>query len=67
MFIANFICNLLLFKTIKLELLADYQLLSTYSVQIKLFMKTMPAVFVGHGDPMIAIDDNNNTHKLNEI
>ena len=30
-------------------------------------MKTMPALFVGHGSPMIAIDDNNITHKISEI
>ena len=30
-------------------------------------MKTMPALFIGHGSPMIAIDDNNITHNMSEI
>lgn len=27
-------------------------------------MKTMPSIFVGHGSPMLALDDNNITHTL---
>ena len=27
----------------------------------------MPALFIGHGSPMIAIDDNNITRKMSEI
>ena len=30
-------------------------------------MKTMPALFIGHGSPMIAIDDNNITREMSEI
>ena len=30
-------------------------------------MKTMPVLFVGHGSPMIAVDDNNITHKMGDI
>ena len=30
-------------------------------------MKTMPSVFVGHGSPMLALDDNNITHTLTSL
>ena len=30
-------------------------------------MKTMPSIFLGHGSPMLALDDNNITHTLSSL
>lgn len=30
-------------------------------------MKTMPSIFLGHGSPMLALDDNNITHTLSTL
>jgi 4,5-DOPA dioxygenase extradiol len=30
-------------------------------------MNTMPSVFLGHGSPMLALDDNQLTHTLSQL